>query len=329
VQGIVLERFGGPEVLEPKDWPEPVCPPDGYVVDVRAIGVNFAETVERRGHYKRHQPLPYPLGKECAGLVVERGPQAGEFAVGDAVIVVKFDNGCYAQRVAARADQVLRPPSGFSFPEMAAFGTSYGTAWFAMHEIARVRPGESALIHAAAGSVGTAAVALARSHGCAPVIGTAGGAEKCAFAVRAGADLCEDYNARDFRDLVHEQTHGKGIDYCLESVGSTVYERSLEVLAPLGRIVIIGFSSIREHYAEVIPRLHPLTVFQRSICVAGLNVDNIQFQARRDVWERIIAHVERHRIRPQVGASYPLARAGEAHAALESRRSMGKLVLVP
>ncbi|TAH38150.1 MAG: NADPH:quinone oxidoreductase family protein [Planctomycetota bacterium] len=329
MKGIVLERFGGPEVLEVKDWPEPACPPDGYVIGLKAIGVNFADTVERRGLYRRNQALPYPLGKEASGVVMERGPLAHEFQPGDAVIVVKFDNGCYAQRVSARPDQVLRPPQGLSFHEMAAFGTSYGTAWFAMHELARVRPGESALIQAAAGGVGTAAVSLAASFGCAPVVGTAGGPQKCAFVESLGADACIDYSTRDFKEIVRDLTGGRGIDYCLESVGGQVYEDSLAVLAPLGRLVIIGFSSIRDNYAERIARLHPLTLFQRSISVAGLNADNIQFQANRAVWERLVAHAEEHRIRPRVGAVYPLERAGAAHTAIESRQTMGKVILEP
>lgn len=329
MRGVVLERFGGPEVLEVREHPEPALPDDGYVVAVQAIGVNFADIVERRGLYRRNQAAPYPLGKEAAGVVLQRGPEAREFAVGDPVIVVKFDNGCYAERVAARADQVLRPPRGMSSEEMAAFGTSYGTAWFAMHEVARVRPGESALIQAAAGGVGTAAVALACSFGCVPVIGTAGGRRKCAFVESTGADACVDYTAGDFRAVVRDLTGGRGVDYCLESVGGRVYEQSLEVIAPLGRLVIIGFTSIQNDYARRIARLHPLTLFQRSISVAGLNVDNIRFQARREVWERLVAHAEEHRIRPQVGRVFPLEEVAAAHAAVEARQTVGKVLLVP
>ena len=329
MRAVVLERFGGLDALAVREHPEPPLPEDGYLVEVRAIGMNFAETVERRGLYRKHQPLPYPLGKEAAGVVRRAGPRAREFRPGDPVIVVKFDNGCYADLVAARSDQVLPPPPGYSFEEMAAFATNFGTAWFAMHEVARVRPGESALIQAAAGGVGSAALALAKSFGCAPVIGTAGGAEKCAFARACGADLCVDYAREDFRTAVRAHARDGGIDYCLESVGGETYLRSLEVLAPLGRLVIIGFSGIRDNYADAIPRLHPLGVFLRSIAVCGLNLDQLQFQRRRDVWSRLLAHVREHGLRPRIGARFPLEQVAAAQAALEDRRTTGKVLLLP
>jgi len=329
VRAIVLERFGGPEVLEVRDFPDPEPPADGYVVEARAIAVNFAETVERRGVYRKEQPLPYPLGKEAAGVVVARGPEARRFREGDPVIVVKFDNGCYAERIACREDQVLRPPAGLDFREMAAFATAFATAWYSQEEIARARPGDAVLIQAAAGGVGTAAVLLARSRGLAPVLGTAGGPEKCALVEGLGADRCVDYRREDFREAVRQLTGDRGADYILESVGGQVYEHSLEVLAPMGRLVIIGFSALRDDYGRSIPRLHPLTLFHRSIAVGGLNIDNLKFQRRREVWDRLVAHAEEHGLRPVLGPAYPLAEAAAAHAALESRATTGKLLLLP
>ena len=325
---IQLQRFGGPEVLEVTDHPEPVCPPDGYIVETRAIGLNYAELVERRGQYRKDMALPYEMGKEASGIVVERGPEATEFEVGDEAIVVRFDNGCYAERIAAREAQMIRPPRGLDFVQMAAFANTFGTAWYAMYELARIRPGESVLIQAAAGGVGTAAISLAKSFGCGPIIGTAGSPEKCALVERLGADVCVDYRRADFRDAVRELTGGVGIDYCLESVGKEVYDRSLESLAPLGRLVVIGFSSIDKDYAEVIPRLHPLALFHRSILVGGLNMDNLKYQDRREFWKHLDRHVEEHGIVPHVGLTLPFEEAAEAHRALEGRETSGKVVLV-
>jgi NADPH2:quinone reductase len=324
---VEIDEFGGVEVLHIRERPDPEPSDNGYVVQVMAAGLNYADTVERRGQYKRDQRLPSVLGKEAAGIVVARGPRAREFEVGDAVIVVRFSNGCYADLVAAEAREVLRPPRGFSFVEMAAFGAAFGTAWFAMHEIARVRPGESVLIQAAAGGVGSAAVSLASSFGCGPIIGTAGEPAKCALVVERGADACVNYEVDDLRPVVRELTNGIGVDYCLESVGGQAYERSLEVMAPMGHLVVIGFSSLSGDYAQAIPRLHPLTVFHRSISVGGLNVDNLAFQTRRPVWDRLVDHVERNGIRPLVGSVLPFEQVGEAHTALETRRSTGKVVL--
>lgn len=329
VRKILLQEFGGPEVLQVREHNRPEVPRDGYLIEVKAIGINFAETVERRGAYKRNQALPYEIGKEAAGVIVERGPEAVEFAVGDPVIAVKFNNGCYSELIPAKADQVLPPPAEYSFEEMAAFANTFGTAWYAMHEIARARPGEAALIQAAAGGVGSAAVLLAKSFGCHPVLGTAGGAQKCAWVEQLGADACSDYRTQDFREMVREATSGRGVDYCLESVGGEAYERSLEALAPMGRLVIIGFSSIRENYAEAIPRLHPLTVFHRSISVGGLNVDNLKYQARRGIWRKLVDHVEATGIKPRIGQVFSLEDAPAAHRAMESRQTLGKVLLVP
>ncbi|MGZ4684061.1 MAG: quinone oxidoreductase family protein [Acidimicrobiales bacterium] len=324
---IEIDRFGGPEVLELRDRPDLEPPDDGYVVQVMAAGLNYADIVERRGRYKKDQPLPGLLGKEAAGIVVARGPVATRFELGDPVIVVRFSNGCYAEQVAARPHEVLRPPSGLSFVEMAAFATNYATAWWAMHEIARVRPGEPVLVHAAAGGVGTAAVELARTAGCGPIIGTAGGPEKCAAVRERGADACVDYLRDDFRPVVRELTDGAGVAYCLESVGGETYDRSLEALAPMGSLVIIGFSSIDADYAEVIPRLHPLSLFHRSISVGGLNIDNLAFQRRADIWGRLVDHAEQHQIRPDVRHVFPFEEIRTAHDLLGSRRSIGKVVL--
>ena len=324
---IRLEAFGGPEVLEVRDMPRPVFPDDGYLIETRAVGLNFAELVERRGRYRKDQQVPYEMGKEAAGVVIERGPNATRFAVGDAVIAVKFNNGCYAEIVDATEAQVIRPPKGLSFVEMAAFANTFGTAWYAIHEQARVRPGESMLIQAAAGGVGTAAVMLSKALGCAPIIGTAGSDDKCRLVESLGADACVNYRDTDFRETVRKLTNGRGVDFCLESVGGEVYERSLEVLAPVGRLIIIGFSSITKDYANAIPRLHPLTLFHRSIQVGGLNVDNLKYQTQHAFWDGLIAHVEAHGLKPLVGLTLPFEQAAEAHRALESRATTGKVVL--
>lgn len=331
---IVLSAFGGPEVLTVGDAPEPEPPVDGWVVDVRAIGVNYAELVERRGRYRKDQRLPYELGKEACGVVAARGPEApdrsaGGFDVGDRAIVIRWDGGCYAERVTARPGQALRVPRHLSFEEGAAFANTFATAWWAQEEIARARPGDAALIQAAAGGVGTAAVALARARGLDPILGTAGGRAKCARVEALGADRCFDYTAADFRDGVREATRGRGVDYVLESVGGEVYERSLEVLAPGGRLIVIGFSSIRSSYAEAIPRLHPLTLFHRSIAVGGLNVQNLDYPRETAVWDALVGCAVEHELRPVIGLELPLGEAARAHAEIEARRTVGKVVLKP
>lgn len=310
------------------DVSEPEPADDGYVVEARAAGLNYADVVQRRGLYTKDPQLPCEIGTEAAGVVVARGPNAAEFEMGDTVCVARLArSGCYAERIAVGPTEALPPPAGLSFEELGGFSNTFATAWYVLTENARVRPGESVLIQAAAGGVGTAAIALARSLGCSPVLGTAGGPEKCAWVEGLGADACIDYTSSDFRDAVREHTGGAGVDVVLESVGGEVFERSLDVLAPLGRIVVIGFSSIDDDYAARIQRIHPLTVLNRSIAIAGLNVANLDYPARRDTWRALVKHVEEHGLRPEIGHLFPLAEAPAAHRALESRATRGKVLL--
>lgn len=326
---IVVEEFGGPAALVLREMPEPAVPEDGWLLETRAIGINFADVVGRRGRYTKDARCPFYPGLEAAGVLVAAGPRARGHELGESVITLNFAGGCYAERIAVGPGDVLRGPAGWSFPELAAFSATFGTAWYAMHEIARVRPGESALIQAAAGAVGTAAVALARSHGLTPVIGSAGSDDKCAFVREQGADAAINYSRDDLRQRVLQHTAGRGVDYVLESVGGEALERCLSALAPMGRLVTIGFSSVDDKHADAIKRIHPIALFQRSISIGGLNVNNLRIAGRKAEWARLVAHVEQHRLRPVVGATWPLAEAAAAHAALEARLTRGKLLLIP
>lgn len=326
---IVVEAFGGPEALVLREVPEPKAPEDGWLLETRAIGVNFADVVGRRGRYTKDARTPFYPGLEASGVVVAAGPRARGFERGERVLTLNFAGGCYAERIAVGPGDVLRGPAGFSFEELAAFSATFGTAWYAMHEIARARSGESALITAAAGAVGTAAVTLARSHGLRPVIGATGSDDKCAFVRELGADACLDYTRQDLRSEVAALTGGRGVDYVLESVGGESLEAAIAALAPMGRLVTIGYSSVDAQHADAIKRIHPITLFQRSISIGGLNVNNLRIAGRAQEWAALVAHVETHRLRPVIGQTWPLAEAAAAHAALEGRKTRGKVLLIP
>jgi NADPH2:quinone reductase len=340
MRAIVLEAFGGPDVMRVRDVPEPRPPVGGCVVELAAIGINFAELVERRGLYRKNQTLPYPLGKEAAGTIVEVHPEARggsassgapRLEVGQRVGVLRFAGGCYAERVAVEAHQLLPLPKHLSLEESAAFAIAFATAWYAIVELARMRPGESALVHAAAGSTGAAAVQLLRALGADPVIGAVGSAWKRDLVLGLGAHACaaED-GGEDFVALVQRLCGARGgVDHVLESIGGATFEKSLLALAPLGRLVTIGFSSIERDHAERVKRVHPLQLFLRSWGLFGLNVENIDFPRRRATYERIVKFAEEHDLRPHVGARFALADAAAAHAAIEARRTTGKVLLVP
>jgi NADPH2:quinone reductase len=162
-----------------------------------------------------------------------------------------------------------------------------------------------------------------------PVIGSAGSDDTCAFVRELGADAAINYSRDDLRERVLAETGGRGVDYVLESVGGEAFERCLLALAPMGRLVTIGFSSVDDKHADAIKRIHPISLFQRSISIGGLNVNNLRIAGRAQEWKRLVAHVEQHGLRPVVGQTWPLAEAAAAHAALEGRRTRGKVLLLP
>jgi NADPH2:quinone reductase len=331
MRAIVLDAFGGPEVMRLAEVADPRPPAGGCVVELAAIGINFAELVERRGLYRKDQRLPYDLGKEAAGRIVDVHPDARGLHVGMRVIVLRYRGGCYAERVAAAAHELLPIPEHLDLDEAAAFAIAFATAWYAVVEQARVRAGESALVQAAAGSTGVAAVQLLRALGAEPVIGAVGSAAKAELVLGLGAQACAAASGgEDFGDAVQRLCAARGgVDFVLESVGGATFERSLALLAPLGRLVTIGFSSIERDHAEVVKRVHPLQLFLRSWGLFGLNIENIDFVRRRATYDELVRFVEQHGLRPHVGARFPLAEAAAAHRAIEARATTGKVLLVP
>ena len=295
MKAVVLREVGGDLALE--DWDEP----SGVVVDVRASGVNFADVLIRRGLYPQMPDLPYVLGNEIAGEVDGRR-----------VCAWSAGGGGYAERVEVDPQWVFDLPDAASFASGAAFLTTYLTAYIPLVSIVRA---ESVLVHAGSGGVGSAAIQLAKQRG-AFVYATASSEEKRAVARRAGADEVRGY---DEIDDVH-------VDVVLDQVGGEIFTRSLPLLNPLGTIVAIGFTSglwqdpsvqwlvgrnasVFGFYLGRLLRLNPALVRERAEELLGL-------------WGE-------GSIDPLVGATFPLAAAGEAHALIESRRHVGKVVLEP
>jgi NADPH2:quinone reductase len=306
VRAIVLREPGGPEKLELAELPEPELEPgDGrVVVRVRAAGINFADVLVRQGRYPQPPALPTILGSEVAGEVDGRR-----------VIALPPDGG-YAEALAVQAEALVPLPDGVSFEHGAAFLVTFLTAWIPLTRQVRVGPDSTVLVHAAAGGVGSAAVQVARHLG-ARVIGTASSPEKRRVALDLGAD--EAYGYDDFAEHVRA-------DVVLDPVGGEVFARSLGVLNPLGVVVGIGFAG---GWWEP---LDPAPLVGRNLGVVGFYLGRLR-RHRPDVVREAIGEVvalwESGAVEPLVGATFPLADAGEAHRLLEERRSVGKVVLVP
>ena len=304
MRAAVLHEIGGPLVVE--DVPEPEVGEGQSLVEVRAAGINYADVLIRLGHYPQPPPLPTVLGNEVAGDLNGRRVLA----------FVRAHGGGYAERVAVADEWVFDLPSGASYAEGASFLTTFLTAWLPFRRQAHLRPGSHVLVTAAAGGVGTAAIQLARHLG-ARVTAAAGSEEKRELARTLGAENTVDYDG--IADL-------DDVDVALDPVGGPVFAACLKSLRPLGVAIGIGFAGGAWEPVD------PARLVGRNIGVQGFYLGRfmgfepklVQEQARE-----LIARWRRGAIRPVVGAEYPLGEAQTAHELIASRRSTGKVVLVP
>jgi NADPH2:quinone reductase len=294
VKAVVLREVGGDLALE--EWEEP----SGVVVDVRAAGVNFADVLIRRGLYPQMPELPYVLGNEVAGEL-------------DGRRVVAYVRGGYAERAPADPDWVFELPETASFAAGAAFLTTYLTAWFASTGLRRV---ESVLVHAGSGGVGTAAIQLWRYFGTATIYATASSEEKRAVVLEVGADQA----------LAYDETEGLQVDLVIDPVGGETFTRSLPLLNPLGTIAAIGFAGGPWRDPSV------QWLVGRNANVRGVYLGRLM-KLRPEVVRQAVGEIlelwEQGFIDPLVGATFPLADARDAHALIEARQHVGKVVLEP
>ena len=336
MRGVVLRRHGPPEVLQVGDVPLPE-PRDGQVaVRVETVGLNYAEVLSRRGQYGWSPPLPYVLGMEAAGHIEAVGPNVTTRSVGDRV-VVGSQFGAYAERIVVPQAGAMPAPEDYSAEELAAFPVNYMTAWVALMEMARLRPTDRVIVTAAAGGVGTAAVQIASHFGC-EVLGLAGSDDKLSRVRELGATATVNYRDPAFGQRLDEVVGDRGVDVVLETVGGEVYRRCFDALAPFGRVVVVGFAGMN------LVKWNPLTwwrtwrdapradIQKLAVASAGVLAAHLGYlladearllRVQRDLGE----FVRSHGIRPVVGATFPFDEVAKAHRLMESRRSVGKIVL--
>ncbi len=328
MKAVVLRRFGGPDVLETIDLPSPMPGPGEVRIRVRAAGVNFAETLMRENRYALTPPLPAVLGSEVAGEVEAVGAGVA-VALGTRVVAPLFAAGLffggYAEEVIAPAEWSVPIPDGLDFDTATAL-TVQGTTAALLIERAPVA-GKTVLVDAAAGGVGSLLLQLARRAGAKRVIAAAGSAEKRAFALSLGADAAVDYGAADWSEAVRTANGGAGPDVIFDSVGGRVTEDCLALLAPLGQMVIFGALNIRS-FGLGVPELMRLIFANQS--VTGFAAAPLLTPEKcRAIMAELFARVIAGDLAVTIGGVHPLAEAGAAHAALEGRRTIGKIVLRP
>ena len=322
MKAIRVESTGGPEVLKLVDLPTPKPGEGQALVRVEAAGVNFIDIYQRQGVYKL--PMPFTIGQEGAGVVESVGPGVSEVKAGDRVAWAG-PMGSYASHQLIPAARLVPVPAKLDSKSAAAAMLQGMTAHYLITDTFALRPGHSCLIHAAAGGVGQLFCQLARRAG-AQVIGTAGGPDKVKLAKQAGAHEVIDYRAQDFLPEVKKLTGGAGVHVAYDSVGKDTWERSLKSLRPRGMLVLFGASS------GPIPPIDPQLLAQNGSLFLTRPTLGTYVLTRDELLSRagaVLGAVERGDLKLRIEEALPLAQAGKAQELLASRKTTGKLLLVP
>ena len=314
MRAIQVTEFGGPEVLELREIPEPEVADGMVAIDVTAAGINYADTHQAENTYLAPASLPLIPGGEVAGTT-----SSGER------VVALLAGGGYAERAVAHPSVVFSIPDGVSDGEALALVLQGATAWHLLQTSAHMASGESVLVHAGAGGVGTLAIQLARRWGAGTIIATASSDEKRALAVELGADAAIDGSPDGLKDRIQEAAGGK-VDIVLEMVGGATFDASLAALAPFGRLVAYGMAS-REQPTPV----EPGALMARSRAVIGFWLVHCisRPEMLRGAVSELLDLVAAGDLRAIVGGTYPLSEARRAHQDIRARRTTGKLVLDP
>ncbi len=320
MRAVQLTRFGGPEVLDVVDLPDPEPAPGQRLFDVSTAGINFADTHQAEDSYLAPQRLPLIPGAEFVGSA-DGGPR----------VVGLVEGGGYAEKVAAHERLTWPVPDGVTDEQALAVVLQGATAWHLLRTSAHLAEGETVVVIAGAGGVGSLAVQLAKRWGAGRVIATASSPDKRALAERLGADATVDPALADgdpkpFTAALREANGGRPVDIVLEMTGGTVFAGSLSALAPFGRLVTYGMAARQE--TRAVP---PGALMQRSRAVIGFWLAHCMSRPHMmdAAVEDLLGLVAAGDLRPVVGGRYPLTAVREAHQDLLARRTTGKLVLDP
>ena len=320
MKAIRVHETGGPEVLRLEDVPDPQAGAGQVLVRVHAVGVNPVETYIRAGIYPVKPPLPYTPGTDAAGTVEAVGEGVKSVSVGDRVYVAGTSTGAYAELALSEESQVQKLPSQISFSQGAGIFVPYGTAYRALFFRAHAKAGETVLVHGASGGVGLAAVQIARAAGL-TVIGTGGSDEGRNEVKEQGAHHVLDHHTTDYLDPLLAITGGRGVDLILEMLANVNLGKDLNVLAPHGRVVVIGSRGAVE--------IDPRATMGRDASILGMSLNNATPQELKSIHAALVAGLENGTLRPIVGQEMPLADAPRAHKAIMEPGAHGKIVLIP
>lgn len=317
MRAVQVTEFGGPEVLMPVELPDPVAGPGEVLIDVDRVGVNYADTHQAENTYLAPSRLPLVPGGEVVGRTTG----------GERVVALLNGGGGYAERAVAPEAMVFPVPDGIDDLTALSLLVQGTTAWVLLRRNAHLERGESVVVHAAAGGVGTIAVQLAKAWGAGRVIASAGNDEKRALAIELGADVAIDSRAEDMTAALLAANDGRRVDVVLDMVGGATTDRSIAALASFGRLAFYGMAS-----REQPKPLELRNVLSHSTTISGMWLPhvfrlpgNVFGTALTELFDLVLAG----ELRAIPGGEYALSDARSAHEALRSRGTAGKLVLDP
>lgn len=322
MNAVRVHQSGGPEVLRLEELPTPVPGPAEVLVRIEAIGVNFVDIYQRQGVYKMQ--LPFTVGSEGAGVVEAVGREVADVKPGDRVAYTGVP-GAYATHAVAPAARLVKLPAGVDTRTAAAVMLQGVTAHYLTHSTYPLGPADTALLHAAAGGVGLLLTQMGKMRG-AKIIGTVSTPEKAGLARGAGADEVILYSQQDFEAETKRITGGRGVQVVYDSVGKTTFDKSLNCLAPRGYLVLFGQSS------GVVPPFDIQLLNAKGSLFLTRPTSRDYMLTREELMKRagdVLGWIAAGRLKVRIDRTYPLAQAAEAHTALASRATAGKVLLIP
>jgi NADPH2:quinone reductase len=314
MKAIQITEFGGPEVMQLVDLPDPIAGTDQVLINVSAIGLNFADTVQIRNQYVTQQKLPLIPGLEVVGTTSESKR-----------VLASISEGAYAQKVVAHKSAAMEIPEGVSDEDALAMLVQGTTAWHILKTFGHLVPGESVVVHAGAGGVGSVAIQLAKMWG-ARVIAVTSSDEKSALAKSLGADVTVDAKSANLAQAMLDANNGKPVDLVLEMVGGKTFDASLEVLAPFGRVIVYGMAS-----GEMATPVNSISLLGSNKTITGFWLGHCfgKKELLDDVIAQLFILIKNGKLKPIIGATFPLSKAGDAHRAIVGRGTTGKITLDP
>jgi NADPH:quinone reductase-like Zn-dependent oxidoreductase len=319
VKGYIVREFGGPEAMLWEDLPDPVPGPGQVLVKVHASGINFAETRMRAGTYSGI-PLPFIMGMEGAGVVEAVGEGVTDFKIGQRVF--GRARGCHAEKVLFDASHLMHMPDNLDFNQAAAIPVGWLTAWHALHTVAGIKTGDKVLVEAVAGSVGSAALQIAKQAGC-WVAATASRDDKLEPARRGGADLLVNYTRQSVSEAVLEATQDQGVDVSLMTIGEATAQQLLDSMGQDGKVVMFGSTGGRDITFNLNIGIRNLQLLSMSISTSPA----FEPVTMPDFKQRALPLFANGEFKPLVDTVLPLQDVVRAHQMIDERKHYGKVIL--